>query len=232
VIKSKNVVVVEDEPDIVEVVSYNLKREGYTVTSKNRGDEGLNHIRNELPDIVILDLMLPGLDGLSICQQMKSDPSTQEIPIIIISAKGEESDVVIGLEMGADDYLAKPFSPRELLARIKAVLRRGAARKENDSQRVVIRELVIDVARHEVKIGDLSINLTSTEFKILYTLASSSGRAFSREQLLNQVVGLGVVVVDRNIDVHIRSVRKKLGKEYSSLIETIRGVGYRFVENR
>ena len=231
-IKSKNVVVVEDEPDIVEVVSYNLKREGYTVTSKNRGDEGLNHIRNELPDIVILDLMLPGLDGLSICQQMKSDPSTQEIPIIIISAKGEESDVVIGLEMGADDYLAKPFSPRELLARIKAVLRRGAARKENDSQRVVIRELVIDVARHEVKIGDLSINLTSTEFKILYTLASSSGRAFSREQLLNQVVGLGVVVVDRNIDVHIRSVRKKLGKEYSSLIETIRGVGYRFVENR
>ncbi|MBA59030.1 MAG: DNA-binding response regulator [Gammaproteobacteria bacterium] len=227
----KNVVVVEDEPDIVEVVSYNLKREGYTVTSKNRGDEGLNLIRNQLPDIVILDLMLPGLDGLSICQQMKSDPSTREIPIIIISAKGEESDVVIGLEMGADDYLAKPFSPRELLARIKAVLRRGTARKENDSQRVVIRELVIDVARHEVKIGDLSINLTSTEFKILYALASSRGRAFSREQLLNQVIGLGVVVVDRNIDVHIRSVRKKLGKEYSSMIETIRGVGYRFVEN-
>ena len=230
-INGKNVVVVEDEPDIVEVVSYNLKREGYTVTSKNRGDEGLNLIRNQLPDIVILDLMLPGLDGLSICQQMKSDPSTREIPIIIISAEGEESDVVIGLEMGADDYLAKPFSPRELLARIKAVLRRGVSRKENDSQRVVIRELVIDVARHEVKIGDLSINLTSTEFKILYALASSRGRAFSREQLLNQVIGLGVVVVDRNIDVHIRSVRKKLGKEYSSMIETIRGVGYRFVEN-
>ena len=230
-INRKSVVVVEDEPDIVEVVSYNLRREGYTVRSKNRGDEGLNLIRNQPPDIVILDLMLPGLDGLSICQQLKSDPSTREIPIIIISAKGEESDVVIGLEMGADDYLAKPFSPRELLARIKAVLRRGTSRKENDSERVVIRELVIDVARHEVKIGDLYIKLTSTEFKILHALASSLGRAFSREQLLSRVVGLGVVVVDRNIDVHIRSVRKKLGEEYSSMIQTIRGVGYRFVEN-
>ena len=227
--KKQKIIVVEDEPDLVDVVTYNLKREGYLVLAAQRGDEGLNLIRSEVPDLVLLDLMLPGMDGLSICRQMKSDTSLSEIPIIIASAKGEESDVVIGLEMGADDYLAKPFSPRELLARIKAVLRRGAPR-DVIRERLVIRGLVIDSGKHEVRIEDEIVSLTSTEFKLLHHLASSKGRAFSREQLLNKVVGMGVVVVDRNIDVHIRAVRKKLGN-HSNMIQTIRGVGYRFVED-
>ncbi|MFL2505237.1 MAG: response regulator [Candidatus Azotimanducaceae bacterium] len=227
--KKQKIIVVEDEPDLVDVVTYNLKREGYLVLAAQRGDEGINLIRSERPDLVLLDLMLPGMDGLSICRQMKSDTSLSEIPIIIASAKGEESDVVIGLEMGADDYLAKPFSPRELLARIKAVLRRGAPR-DVIRERLVIRGLVIDSGKHEVRIEDEIVSLTSTEFKLLHHLASSKGRAFSREQLLNKVVGMGVVVVDRNIDVHIRAVRKKLGN-HSNMIQTIRGVGYRFVED-
>jgi DNA-binding response OmpR family regulator len=223
------IVVIEDEPDIMEIVSYNLKREGYSVVGVDRGDAALNIIRNEAPNLIILDLMLPGMDGLSICQQMKSDPIVRDIPIIIISAKGEESDIVIGLELGADDYLAKPFSPRELLARVKVVLRRGPAADEQSKQRIVIQGLVIDVARHEVKISGEIKDLTATEFKILLQLASQPGRAFTREQLLNRVVGHGVVVVDRNIDVHIRAVRRKLG-EYSTLIQTIRGVGYRLAD--
>ncbi|MGI9323412.1 MAG: response regulator [Pseudomonadales bacterium] len=223
------ILVIEDEPDIVEVVNYNLKREGYQVISVDRGDEGLNLVRNQSPNLVILDLMLPGMDGLSICQQMKADPIVRDIPVIIISAKGEESDVVIGLELGADDYLSKPFSPRELLARVKAVLRRGPAREEQNKERIIIKNLTIDVARHEVQVNGEEVSLTATEFKILYQLASQPGRAFTREQLLNRVVGQGVVVIDRNIDVHIRAVRKKLG-ECSRMIQTIRGVGYRLVD--
>ena len=228
--KRSKVVVIEDEPDIVEVVSYNLKREGYQVASAMRGDEGLNLVRTQSPELVILDLMLPGMDGLSVCQQMKADPITRDIPIIIVSAKGEESDVVIGLGMGADDYLGKPFGPRELLARVKAVLRRGAVRNENQKERIVVGELLIDSARHEVRVSDQLVKLTATEFKVLYQLVSHPGRAFSREQLLNRVVGEGVVVVDRNIDVHIRSIRKKL-RVCSQMIQTIRGVGYRFVDD-
>lgn len=223
------IVVIEDEPDIIEVVSYNLKREGYAVIPVTRGDEGLNTVRSESPQLVILDLMLPGLDGLSICQQMKSDPMVRDIPIIMVSAKGEESDVVIGLELGADDYLAKPFSPRELLARVKAVLRRGPAQEDQGKERIAIKELVIDLARHEASLAGEPVTLTATEFKLLYQLASQPGRAFTREQLLNRVVGQGVVVVDRNIDVHIRALRKKLG-DSSRMIQTIRGVGYRLVE--
>jgi len=223
------IVIIEDEPDIVEVISYNLKREGYQVSASNRGDEGLNLVRNQSPALVLLDLMLPGTDGLSICQQLKADPITRDIPIIIVSAKGEESDVVIGLGLGADDYIAKPFSPRELLARVKAVLRRGPVRDDQQKERIKIKELMIDATRHEVNIAGEQVKLTSTEFKLLFQLASQPGRAFSREQLLNRVVGEGVIVVDRNIDVHIRSVRKKLGA-YSQMIQTIRGVGYRFLD--
>lgn len=226
----KKIVVIEDEPDIVEVVSYNLKREGYNVLSVERGDEGLNLVRNQSPNLVILDLMLPGMDGLSICQQMKSDPLVRDIPVIIISGKDEESDVVIGLELGADDYLTKPFRGRELVARVKAVLRRGPTQEDQTRERIVVNNLLIDVARHEVRVGDELIDLTATEFKILYQLASQPGRAFTREQLLNRVVGLGVVVVDRNIDVHILAVRKKLG-DAAKMIQTIRGVGYRLVDH-
>ena len=225
------IVIIEDEPDIIEVMSYNLKREGFLVSSSRRGDEGLSLVRKQSPALVLLDLMLPGTDGLSVCQQLKADPMTREIPIIMVSAKGEESDVVIGLGLGADDYIAKPFSPRELLARVKAVLRRSLLQqdqqKEQQKSRLQIDELTIDALRHEVVISGEPIKLTATEFKLLYQLAAQPGRAFSREQLLNRVIGDGVVVVDRNIDVHVRSVRKKLG-DYSRMIETIRGVGYRF----
>ncbi|MCB1646986.1 MAG: response regulator [Pseudomonadales bacterium] len=224
------VVIIEDEPDIIEVISYNLKREGYQVSAARRGDEGLNLVRNQSPALVLLDLMLPEIDGLTICQQLKSDPITRDIPIIIVSAKGEESDVVIGLGLGADDYIAKPFSPRELIARVKAVLRRGPLKEDQHKERIQIKDLVIDTARHEVRLKDENIKLTATEFKLLFQLASQPGRAFTREQLLNRVVGEGVIVVDRNIDVHIRSVRKKLGS-YAQMIQTIRGVGYRFIDD-
>ena len=224
------IVVIEDEPDIVEVVKYNLEREGLTVFSADRGDDGVNLIRDKSPHLIILDLMLPGIDGLSICQQLKSDRLLRDIPVIIISAKGEESDIVIGLELGADDYLTKPFSPRELLARVKAVLRRGSVKESQVKERIAIQNVIIDLSRHEARVDNETINLTATEFKLLHQLASHPGRAFSREQLLNRVVGMGVVVVDRNIDVHIRSVRKKLG-DAAKLIQTIRGVGYRMVDS-
>jgi two-component system phosphate regulon response regulator PhoB len=224
------IVVIEDEPDIVEVMCYNLQREGYQVSSTTRGDEGLELVRNQSPSLVLLDLMLPGMDGLSVCQQIKSDPLTRSTPIIIVSAKGEESDVVIGLGLGADDYIAKPFSPREMLARVKAVLRRGPLQEEQQKDRIVARDLVIDPSRHEVRAAGELVKLTATEFKLIHQLASQPGRAYTREQLLNRVVGEGVVVVDRNIDVHIRSVRKKLG-ELGEMIQTIRGVGYRFVDD-
>ena len=224
------IVVIEDEPDIVEVMCYNLQREGYQVSSTTRGDEGLELVRNQSPALVLLDLMLPGMDGLTVCQQIKSDPLTRATPIIIVSAKGEESDVVIGLGLGADDYIAKPFSPREMLARVKAVLRRGPLQDEQKKDRIVAKDLVIDPSRHEVRASGKLVRLTATEFKLLHQLASQPGRAYSREQLLNRVVGEGVVVVDRNIDVHIRSVRKKLGN-LGEMIQTIRGVGYRFVDD-
>jgi DNA-binding response OmpR family regulator len=226
----RKIVVIEDERDIVEVISYNLTREGYNVLAVDRGDESINLIRNQSPSLIILDLMLPGMDGLSVCRQLKSDPLVKDIPVIIISAKGEESDIVIGLEMGADDYLTKPFSPRELLARVKAVLRRGQVKESQSKERIVLQNLTIDVARHEVRVDDEMVSLTATEFKILHQLAAHPGRAFTREQLLNRVLGMGVVVVDRNIDVHIRSVRKKLG-DAAQLIQTIRSVGYRILDN-
>ncbi|MAM79561.1 MAG: DNA-binding response regulator [Gammaproteobacteria bacterium] len=226
----RKIIVIEDEPDIVEVISYSLKREGYNVLAVDRGDESINLIRNQSPSLIILDLMLPGMDGLSVCRQLKSDPIVKDIPVIIISAKGEESDIVIGLEMGADDYLTKPFGPRELLARVKAVSRRGQVKESQSKERIVLQNLTIDVARHEVRVDDEMVSLTATEFKILHQLAAHPGRAFTREQLLNRVLGMGVVVVDRNIDVHIRSVRKKLG-DAAQLIQTIRSVGYRILDN-
>ena len=223
------VVVVEDEADIQDVIAYNLKRDGYEVLTASRGDEGLSLIQAKMPDLVILDLMLPGIDGLSICQQLRADPKTKNLPIIILSAKEEEADVVIGLGFGADDYVPKPFSPRELLARVKAVLRRSSSQETVKQDQIRRGELIIDIDRHQASLRGIGIKLTATEFKLLTVLASHPGRAFSREQLLNRVVGDAVVVVDRNIDVHIRSVRKKLGDQ-TGLIETVRGVGYRFAD--
>lgn len=225
---NKYVLVIEDEEDIREILIYNLRREGFTAEGFESGQKGLDAIRRTKPDLVILDLMLPELDGLTVCQQVRADPTVQSTPIIIVSAKEEESDVILGLGLGADDYLTKPFSTRELIARAKAVLRRSnVPNSGEETRRLSIGELVVDADRHEVIVAQEPIALTATEFKLLYQMAASPGRAFSREQLLNRVLGEGAVVVDRNIDVHIRAVRKKLGA-LSHCIETVRGIGYRF----
>ena len=223
------IVVVEDEQAIQDVVAYNLRREGYEVLLAGDGDEGLALIQSKRPGLVILDLMLPGIDGLSICQQLRADAKTRSIPLMILSAKEEESDIVIGLSLGADDYLAKPFSPREMLARVKALLRRANSSRQVSDDYIQVGPLSIDFARYEAKLGGQPLKLTATEFKLLAELAGHPGRALTREHLLNRAVGDAVVVVDRNIDVHIRSVRKKLG-DHAGMIETVRGLGYRFVE--
>ncbi|MCH1554641.1 MAG: response regulator transcription factor [Pseudomonadales bacterium] len=224
------IAVIEDERDIQDMIAYNLQREGYEVVTAERGDEGLALVQDKRPDLIILDLMLPGLDGLSVCQSIRFDTTTQEIPIIVLSAKSEEADVVIGLGLGADDYMPKPFSPRELLARVKAVLRRGGNQQQKAEDTLVHEGLRVDLLRHQVFLNDEELRLTATEFGLLATLVEQPGRVFSREQLINRVLGERVVVIDRNIDVHIRSVRKKLGAD-SGLIETVRGVGYRIVTN-
>ena len=227
----KNIVVIEDERDILEVLKYNLEREGLRVTSCLDGTEGLEIIQLKRPDLVLLDLMLPGLSGLDICEQLKSNSRTRNIPIIMVTAKGEEADVVLGLGIGADDYIAKPFSPRELIARVKAVLRRTAPIENAvENKHIAVGDLVIDVARHKVTIHEREVNLTATEFRILYYLASHPGRVYTRERILDQVLGNDAVVVDRNIDVHIRGIRKKIGAD-QDFISTIRGVGYRFRES-
>ena len=224
---SKKVVLVEDEVDIVDTIVYNLSREGFETLSAQRGDEGLNLIRKELPDLVVLDLMLPGMDGLTVCQQLKSDPRTSHIPVIIVSAKAEDADIVIGLGLGADDYLGKPFSPRELIARIKVALRHSEKTLPADPAALVFDELAIDVLKHQVTVDGEQIRLTATEFKLLSELAKHPRRAFTRMQLINSALGKDVVIVDRNIDVHIASLRHKL-RSASNMIETIRGIGYRF----
>ena len=224
--KKPKIVVIEDEVDILEVINYNLSKEGFDVCSAMDGEEGLALIKKEVPDLVLLDLMLPGLDGIEICRKLKTDYSTRSIPIIMVTAKGEESDIVLGLGMGADDYMVKPFRPRELMARIRSVLRRGDFIEEGEGL-VSIDELVIDINRHEVKLEGKKIVLTAMEFKLLHFLASHSGQVFTRENLLNHVSSVDTFIIDRNIDVHIRSIRKKLNK-HRELIETIHRVGYRF----
>ncbi len=224
----EKVVVIEDEADILEVVQYNLSREGYRVLTSRDGEEGLATVRREAPDVVLLDLMLPGLDGIEVCRRLQADPVTSSIPIIMVTAKGEETDVILGLAVGADDYVAKPFSPKELVARVKAVLRRGPLKADSGAgERIVRGGLVIDAGRHQVSVdGELS-EMTATELRLLHFLASHPGRVFSRDQLLSRVIGDHAVVIDRNIDVHVGAIRRKLGS-YRALIETVRGVGYRF----
>ena len=224
--KKSKIVVIEDEVDILEVINYNLSKEGFDVCSALDGEEGLALIKKEVPDLVLLDLMLPGLDGIEICRKLKTDYSTRSIPIIMVTAKGEESDIVLGLGMGADDYIVKPFRPRELMARIRSVLRRGDFIEEGEGL-VSIDELGIDINRHEVKLEGKKIVLTAMEFKLLHFLASHPGQVFTRENLLNHVSSDDTFIIDRNIDVHIRSIRKKLNK-HRELIETIHRVGYRF----
>jgi DNA-binding response OmpR family regulator len=227
---SQKILVVEDEPDILELISYNLGKEGFDVVAAEDGETGLQRARSDSPDLVLLDLMLPRMDGLEVCRALKQDDLTRNISIIMVTAKGEESDVVLGLGLGADDYITKPFRPKELVARTRAVLRRGQRRQESGpSERIEEGPLVIDTARHCAAINGRELGLTATEFRLLAFLASHPGRVFTRDQLINHVLGQLAAVTPRNIDVHIRSIRKKLEDE-RELIETIRGVGYRFRE--
>jgi two-component system alkaline phosphatase synthesis response regulator PhoP len=222
------ILVIEDEADILEVITYNLEREGHKVISCRNGEQGLSRIRTDNPDLVILDLMLPGMDGVEVCRQVKSDPVTRAIPVIMVTAKAEESDIVLGLGIGADDYITKPFSPKELVARVKVVLRRGPLREESGGgERVVRGDLSIDLGRHEATVAGQLLTLTPTELRLLHFLASHPGRVFTRDHLLSRVIGEHAIVVDRNIDVHVGSIRRKLGR-YRDYLETVRGVGYRF----
>ena len=226
--KKELIVVVEDEADIREVLVYNLKREGYRVVSAPDGEQGLKMIQEKIPDLVLLDLMLPGLDGLKICRRLKDDDQTGSIPIVMVSARGEESDIVLGLELGADDYITKPFSTRELLARINAVLRRREPQNEKKlTTRIDCDGVIIDIRRHEVMVDGAPVPFTATEFKLLHFLSTHPGWVFTRDHLLSRIMGEESFIVDRNIDVHIQAVRKKLGP-HRNLIETIRGIGYRF----
>jgi len=223
------ILVVEDEEDLRDIILYNLKREGYDATGVETGEQGLGQANAIKPDLVILDLMLPGMNGLDVCRQIKQDSNTRHIPIIIVSAKGEEADIVTGLELGADDYVPKPFSPRILLARVRAVLRRSKDAEEENARSMNIDGLVIDSNKYQVSIDGKPEKLTKSEFSILFFLASHRGWVFTRYQIVDAIRGEQHVVTERAVDVQIAGLRKKLG-EYAALVETVRGVGYRFKE--
>ena len=227
--RGKTILVIEDEQDILELIVYHLKKDGATVKTAATGEDGLVAARAESPDLVILDLMLPGVDGLEVCRRLKTDRALRRIPIVMVTAKGEESDVVTGLELGADDYVPKPFRPKELLARVRAVLRRTHVGDLEPATGEVIRihDLEIHPGRRELRVRGKTVELTYTEFEILYLMARRPGWVFTRYQLVDGVRGSNYPVTDRSVDVQIVGLRKKLGRA-DRYIETVRGVGYRF----
>jgi two-component system phosphate regulon response regulator PhoB len=225
----ETILVVDDEEDILELVRYNLAKEGYRVEGATSGEEALRRATTELPNLLVLDLMLPGVGGLDVCRTLKANPKTQHIPIVMLTAKGEEADVVTGLELGADDYITKPFSPRILVARVRAVLRRKTRQTPEETTTIQIHDLVINPGRHEVLLQGKPIELTFTEFRILQVLARRPGWVFTRFQIVESVRGEGYPVTDRSVDVHVVGLRKKLGAA-GKYIQTVRGVGYRFRE--
>lgn len=220
-----HILVVDDDPDILELLRYNLTKEGYRVDCATDGDAALRAFPEVNPDLILLDLMMPRKSGLDVARQLQSDPKTSSVPIIMLTAKGEESDIVIGLELGASDYIVKPFSMRVLLARIRSALRRSNP-IEIKSQSSTATGLEILSERFEARINGVDVGLTATEFRLLQLLNTHPGRVFTRNQLVNSVRGESYAVTDRSVDVHITSLRKKLGN-FSSIIETVRGVGYR-----
>ena len=219
------VLVIDDETDLRELVRYNLEKEGFDVIMAADGTSGLEIALRHRPDLVILDLMMPGIDGLEVCKRFRADERGKSTPLLMLTAKGTEADRVVGLELGADDYVTKPFSPRELVARVKALLRR---RQQQDLPAEMIRrgDLVIDIAGHEVRFADRRITLTATEFKILSLLASRSGRVLKRDEIIDAAMDHDSNVYDRTIDVHMTAIRRKLGRG-GDMIETVRGFGYR-----
>ncbi len=223
------ILVIDDEKDLIELVSYNLQKEGFVVRCAKDGESGLASAAGDPPDLVLVDLMMPGIDGLEVCRRLRLDTRTAAVPVIMLTAKSAESDRIVGLELGADDYVTKPFSPRELAARIKAVLRRVAPQPTAST---IIRqgELTIDLTRREVSCAGKSMALTASEFRLLHFMATHPGQVFSRSELIDGALGRNVSVVDRTIDVHVTGLRKKLG-HCGNWIETVRGFGYRFRES-
>jgi two-component system phosphate regulon response regulator PhoB len=225
----ESVLIIEDEEDIQELVNYSLSKEGYLTTAVTSGEEGLRSAKSKQPNLIVLDLMLPGMDGLEICRMLKNDPKTQHIPIVMLTAKGEESDVVTGLELGAEDYITKPFSPKVLVARIRTILRRKVKNEAGGEAVLNIHEMTIHPGRHEILVKGKQIELTLTEFKILHLLARRPGWVYTRYQIVNEIRGDEVLVTDRAVDVQIVGLRRKLGT-LGKYVETVRGVGYRFKE--
>jgi DNA-binding response OmpR family regulator len=228
--RRKKVLVVDDERDLVELIGMNLQRNGYEVVAAHDGGTGLELARKQKPDIMILDVMMPGMSGRDVTMALKQDPDTAAIPILMLTAKTEETDIIVGLSMGADDYVTKPFSMKVLMARVGAVLRRKAS-MEPAQALLNAGPVVIDQSKHEVTVQGKGINLTPTEFKLLTAIFSARGRVLSRDQLMDRAMGTDVFVTDRAIDVHITAVRKKLG-DFAWMIHTVRGVGYRLLERK
>jgi two-component system alkaline phosphatase synthesis response regulator PhoP len=225
----ETILVIDDEEDILELIRFNLVREGYKVVCAPSGEKALSLAQLEIPDLMVLDLMLPGIDGLEVTKILKSDSRTKDIPIVMLTAKGEEADIVTGLELGADDYITKPFSPRVLVARVRAVLRRKVKKYQEETLVLRIQDIVIHPGRHEVLVSGKPVQLTLTEFGILEYLARRPGWVFTRNQIVDAVKGEDYYVTDRSVDVQIVGLRKKLGTA-GTYIETVRGVGYRFKE--
>lgn len=221
------ILLVEDERDLLELLKYNLDREGYEVLTAETGEDGLKLVRSAAPDLILLDLMLPSMDGLEVCRSLKTKADTADIPVIMLTAKGEEIDIVRGLELGADDYITKPFSPRILMARVKAVLRRADA-EGRDRTVIEAGDVRIDIERHEVTAEGETVELTATEFKLLTLLLSRPARVFTRQQIIDSLHEGFAAVTDRSVDVQVVALRRKLGTVSGQRIETVRGVGYRF----
>ena len=224
----KSVLIIDDEVDLRNLLEYNLRKEGYKVMTAQDGRTGIDQTLRERPDLIVLDIMMPIIDGLEVCKTLRNNSKTANIPILMLTAKAEETDKVIGLEIGADDYMVKPFGIRELLARIKALLRRKG-REEIISEIIRIGDLTIDSGKRKVSLNGRIVDLTTTEFNILVTLSTRNGRVMERDKLLDEAFGQDSVVLDRTVDVHIASLRRKLGNA-SHIIETVRGIGYRIKE--
>lgn len=226
--QTHRILVVDDEVDLLELVRYNLVKEGYDVACVGSGEEALKAARKEPPDLIVLDLMLPTVDGLEVCRRLKAEARTRDIPIVMLTAKSEESDVISGLDRGADDYISKPFSPRVLTARIKALLRRHDTKRQAEANVTIdVHELSIHPGRHEVTLAGSPLELTYTEFALLQFLAKRPGWAYTRTQIVDAVKGEDYPVTERSVDVQVAGLRKKLGV-FGAYIETVRGVGYRF----
>ncbi len=227
----RSVLIVEDEADILNLLQYNLEKDGFRVIPAESGEKGLQFARSESPDLILLDLMLPGIDGLEMCRILKADRKTSSIPIVMLTAKGEETDIVAGLELGADDYITKPFSPQVLIARIRAVMRRRSSRPASGTEPIRLHEIEIHPGKRSVTVDGRQVDFTPTEFEIIYFLATHPGWVFTRYQIVDAIRDEISVVTDRSVDVQIVGIRKKLG-ELGEVIETVRGVGYRMKEER